>query len=91
MTLIVGSRTLWVEALGRIDDSLLGRGAVVVQEAADCRFPGAGASRVGERDVVVEDDPELDDPEQDRHQDRQDEGELDDRLARLIPVTACVS
>ena len=38
------------------------------------------------RDVVVEDDPELKDPEQDRHQDRQDERELDDCLAALVPA-----
>ena len=44
---------------------------------------GAGASRVGQLDVVVERDAALRDAEQEHEKDRKDDGELDHRLPAL--------
>ncbi len=50
----------------------------------DGSLAGACANGVGQREVVVEDDPELDHAEQEQGEDRQDESELRHGLALLI-------
>jgi hypothetical protein len=51
---------------------------------ADGALASSGANGIGQRDVVVEDDPELDHAEQEQGEDRQDESELRHRLPLLI-------
>src|ERR1700694_2314533 len=51
---------------------------------ADGCLAGACADGIGEREVLVEGDPELDDAEQKQGEDREDESELCHRLSLLI-------
>ena len=74
-----GSR-LAAEAFTCRDDCRAVARAAAVQGRAETR---AGSRRIRELDVVVERDAALRDAEQEHQKDRQDDGELDHRLAAL--------
>src|SRR5437588_710890 len=73
-----------LEVFGRGADGRFGRSARVGGLAGHCGLARAGAGGVGQLDVVVEDDPELDDGEQDQGEDRKNERKLGHRLALLV-------
>ena len=52
-------------------------------DLVDDRDPGALTSRVPDRVVGVDGAPEIEDPEQQQDEDREDQGELDEALASL--------
>jgi hypothetical protein len=72
-----------VEVLRELRIAVWHSGAGIRDLPADGRLAGAGAGRVGQRDVVVEGDPELDHCKQEQREDRQCEREFGDRLALL--------
>jgi len=74
-----------VEVAGRLADPVLGVAGRIGDVPADRALPRTRAHGVRQRHVLVEDDPELDHPEEEERQNREHEGELGERLA-LLPL-----
>ena len=87
----VGVQAGAVEAVGGVECGGFGGGAGVALVAADGGFAGADARRVGDGEVVVEDDPELDDPEEEQAEHRQQCRELDQGLAAFVARSLLMS
>jgi hypothetical protein len=73
-----------VESRGRVASCRLGVRLGGERVAGGRGLAGSDARRVGERDVVVVERAELQDPEDDDAEDRDDERELDHRLASFV-------
>src|SRR5919205_1485480 len=63
---------------------LLGETVGTIGLTRDGGLPRAGACGVGDRQIVVEGDPELDDAEEEERQHGQNDGELDHRLSAFV-------
>ena len=79
----VGTRAVWSSPDAAVLTAWTAEAPLSPMNRLTAAFRAPGASRVGQRQVVVEHDPELHDREQQNGEDRQDERELGHCLAVL--------